>query len=104
LNKRYLIRRRKRPWTTLGAPLPPSPGILGALTLIGHQRHHHCLPPGLLLRLLSGLLLPPVLLLLPSSIDIASQCDVVILHLLKFFLDRCQFIFEPLNLKINIYV
>jgi hypothetical protein len=46
----------------------------------------------ILLRLLAGILLPPVLLL-PSSIDITSQCGVVHLHLLKFFLDRSQFIF-----------
>jgi hypothetical protein len=39
------------------------------------------------------LLLPPVLLLLPCSIDIMSQCDIVRLHPLKFFLDRSQFIF-----------
>jgi hypothetical protein len=45
------------------------------------------LPAGFLL-LLSGLLFPLVLLLLPSSIDIASQCGVVLLRLLKFFLDR----------------
>jgi hypothetical protein len=107
LNKRYLIRRRKGPWTTLGGLLPPSLDILEALALIGCRRHHHRLPPGLLLRLLSGLLLPPVLLirlllglllppallLLPSSIDIESQCNVVLLRLLKFFLDRSQFIF-----------
>jgi hypothetical protein len=58
-------------WTTFGGLLPPSPDILRALAL----------------------LLPSVLLLLPSSIDIASQYDVVLLHLLKFFLDKSQFIF-----------
>jgi hypothetical protein len=45
------------------------------------------------LHLLVGLLLPPVLLLLPFSIDITSQYDVVRLCTLKFFLDRSQFIF-----------
>jgi hypothetical protein len=40
-----------------------------------------------LLHLLVGLLLPPF------SIDITSQCGIVHLHLLKFFLDRSQFIF-----------
>jgi hypothetical protein len=64
-------------WTTLGGLLPPSPDILRAFAL---------------LRLLVGLFLPSVLLL-PSSIDIASQYDVVLLHLLKFFLDKSQFIF-----------
>jgi hypothetical protein len=39
-----------------------------------------------------GLLLPQGLLL-PFSIDIVSQCDVVLLHLLKFFLDESQFVF-----------
>jgi hypothetical protein len=48
---------------------------------------------GLILRLLAGLLLPPVLLLLPSSIDIVSQCGIILLCLLKFFLDRSQFVF-----------
>jgi hypothetical protein len=81
------------PWTTLGGLLPPCPDILGSLTLIRHQRHHHRLPPGFLLYLFSGLLLPSGLLLLPSSIDIASQCDIVVLRLLKFFLDGSQFIF-----------
>jgi hypothetical protein len=71
-----------------GGLLPPGPDILGALVLIGRQCHHHHLPPSLLLRLLSGLLLSSVLLLLPSSIDIMSQCGVVLLCLLKFFLDR----------------
>jgi hypothetical protein len=46
-----------------------------------------------LLRLLMGLLFPPVHLLLPFSIDITRQCGVVRLRLLKFFLDRSQFIF-----------
>jgi hypothetical protein len=74
------------PWITLGGLLTPSPDILGALALIGRRRHHHRLPPDLLLRLLSDLL-PPGLFFLPSSIDISSQCGVVLLHLLKFFLD-----------------
>jgi hypothetical protein len=47
---------------------------------------------GILLCLLVGLLLPPVSLL-PSSIDITSRCDVVRLRLLKFFIDRRQFVF-----------
>jgi hypothetical protein len=76
-----------------GGLLSPCPNILEALTLIRRRRHHHHLPSGLLLRLLLSLLLPPVPLLLPSSIDIASQCSVVLLRLLKFFLDRSQFIF-----------
>jgi hypothetical protein len=63
------------------------------LTLIGHRRHHHHLPTGLLLHLLLGLLLPPGLLLLSSSIDISSQCGIVLLHLLKFFLDGSKFVF-----------
>jgi hypothetical protein len=42
---------------------------------------------GLLLHLLSGLLLPLGLSLLPSSIDISSKCGIVLLHMLKFFLD-----------------
>jgi hypothetical protein len=46
-----------------------------------------------LLRLLADLLLSLVLLLLPFSIDIMSQSGVVRLHLLKFFLDRSQFVF-----------
>jgi hypothetical protein len=46
-----------------------------------------------LLRLSVGLLLPPVLLLLPFSIDIMSQCSVVHLCLLMFFLDISQFVF-----------
>ena len=53
---------------------------------------HHLLTC-ILLCLLAGLLLPSVLLILTSSIDITSQCDVVCLCLLKFFLDRSQFIF-----------
>jgi hypothetical protein len=88
-NKRYIIasRRRERPWTTLKGLLPPSPDILEALALIGPPGHHHRLLSGLLLRLLSGrLLLPLSLLLLPSSIDISSQCLVVLPCLLKFFL------------------
>jgi hypothetical protein len=86
LNKRYLIKRRKRPWTTLGGLLPPSLNILGALDL--------------LLRLRLGLLLPP------SSIDIASQCGVVLLHLLKFFLDRSYFFvtFESENERIHLVI
>jgi hypothetical protein len=75
------------PWTTYGGLLPPSPETLGALALIGHQSHHHRLSLGVLLRLLSGLLL------LPSSIDISSMCGIVLLHLLKFFLDGSQFVF-----------
>jgi hypothetical protein len=59
---------------------------VGALALV-------CLLAGLLLRLLADLLLPPVLLILPSNIDIASQCGVVLFRLLKFFLDINQFIF-----------
>jgi hypothetical protein len=85
-------RRRERSCTVLGGLLPPSPDILGALTLIEHRRHHHRLPLSLLLRLLSGILLPPGILL-PSSIDISSQCGVVLPHLLKFFLDSSQFVF-----------
>jgi hypothetical protein len=80
------------PWTTLGGLLPPSLDILRALALIGHRRHHHRLPLSLLLRLVLGLLLPPGLLL-PSIIDILSQCSVVLLRVLKFFLDGSQFIF-----------
>jgi hypothetical protein len=80
------------PWITLGELLPPSPDILRVLALIVHRCHHHRLPLGLLLRLLSGLLLPLNLLLIPSSIDISIQCDVVLLRLLKFFLGRSQFI------------
>jgi hypothetical protein len=53
----------------------------------------HRLPMGLILRFLAGLLLPPVLLILPSSIDIVSQCGIILLRLLKFFLDRSQFVF-----------
>jgi hypothetical protein len=79
-------------WTTLGGLLPLSPDILGGLDLIGRQRQHHRLPSGHLLRLLSGLLLPSDLLL-PSSIDIASQCGIVLLRLLKFFLEVSQFVF-----------
>jgi hypothetical protein len=48
---------------------------------------------GMLLHLLVGLLLPLVLRLLPSSTDITSQYDVVHLCLLKFFLNRSQFVF-----------
>jgi hypothetical protein len=66
-------KRKERLWTTLGGLLPPNPDVLGALAL---------------LRLLVVLLLPTVLLLLTSRIDIASQCGVVLLHMLKFFLDR----------------
>jgi hypothetical protein len=78
-NKRYTIacRRRRRPWTTLGGLLPPSPDILRALALIGPSGHHHRLLLGLLL--LSGLLLP-------SSMDILSQYLIVLPYLLKFFL------------------
>jgi hypothetical protein len=47
-----------------------------------------------LLRLLAGLLLPSVLLLLPFIIDITSRCGIVCLRLLKFFLDRSQFVFN----------
>jgi hypothetical protein len=88
LNKRYIIasRRRERPWTTLGGLLPPSPDILGALALIGPLGHHHCLLSDLL-RLLSDLILLPDFFLLPSSIDISSLYLVVLLCLLKFFLD-----------------
>jgi hypothetical protein len=75
------------PWTTLGGLLPPSPDILGALALIKRRCHHHRLSLSLLFYLLPGLLL------LPSSIDITSQCGVVLFHLLKFFLDGSQFIF-----------
>jgi hypothetical protein len=46
-----------------------------------------------LLCLHAGLLLPPVLLLPPFSIDIMSQCGVLRLRRLKFFLDRSQFVF-----------
>jgi hypothetical protein len=74
-------------WTILGGLLPSSPDIIGALALIGHRHHHHRLPSGFLLCLLSGILL------LPSSIDIASRCGVVLLCMLKFFLDGGQFIF-----------
>jgi hypothetical protein len=65
-NERYIIAsgRRERPWTTLGGLLPPSPDILGALTLIRPSDHHHHLLLGLLLRLLLGLLI------FPSNIDI----------------------------------
>jgi hypothetical protein len=69
------------PWRTI----PPSPDIHEVLALIGHRHHHHHFPSGF------HLLLPPGLLLLPSSIDIASQCGVVLLHPLKLFLDECQF-------------
>jgi hypothetical protein len=88
-NNRYIIAssRRERPRTTLGGLLPSCPDMLGALALIGPLGHHHCLLLSLLLRHLSGLLLlPPGLLLLPSSIDILSQCLVVLRCLLKFFL------------------
>jgi hypothetical protein len=50
-NKRYLIRRSKRPWTNFRGLLPPSPDIIETLTL-------HRLLAGLLFRLLLGLLLP----------------------------------------------
>jgi hypothetical protein len=70
----------------LGGLLPLGLDIFGALEIL-------LLLVGLLLCLLAGLLFPPVLLLLPSSIDIASQCGIVLLYLLKFFLDRCQFVF-----------
>jgi hypothetical protein len=75
-NKRHSTkasRRRERSWTTLEALLSPSLDIFRALALIG--------PLDLLLRLLSGLLL------ISSSIDISSQCLVVLPYLLKFFLD-----------------
>jgi hypothetical protein len=88
-NKRYIIasRRRERPWNTLGELLPPSPGILGALSIIGPPGIHHRLLSDLLLYLLSSLLLlPSGLLLLLSSIDKLSQCLVVLPCLLKFFL------------------
>jgi hypothetical protein len=81
-------KRRKRPWTpwtSLKGLLPSSLDILGALTLIERRCHHYRFPSDLLLHLLSGLLLPPGPPL--SSIDILSQCGVVLLHLLKFFLD-----------------
>jgi hypothetical protein len=48
---------------------------------------------GILHRLLTGLLLTPVLLILPCSIDITSQCCIIHLCLLKFFLNRSQFVF-----------
>jgi hypothetical protein len=54
---------------------------------VSYVVHHYRLPLGLLLCLLLGLLLPSDLLLLPSSIDISSQCSVVLPRLLKFFLD-----------------
>jgi hypothetical protein len=57
---------------------------IGALALLR-------LLAGFLLHLLAGFLLPPVLL--SSSIDIMSKCGVVRLHLLKFFLDKRQFVF-----------
>jgi hypothetical protein len=60
--------------------------VFGALALLR-------LLAGILLRLLVGLLLPLVLLLLPSSIDIMSQCGVVYLCMLNFFLDKSQFVF-----------
>jgi hypothetical protein len=93
-NKRYIIasRRKERHWITLGGLIPPSQDILRALALIGPWHHHHRLPSSLLLHLLLGLLLPPGLLL-PSSIDISSQCLIVLPRLLKFFLDKSQFVF-----------
>jgi hypothetical protein len=58
-----------------------------------------------LLRLLAGILLRLLMgLLLSSNIDIMSQCGVVCFRLLKFFLDISQFIFLPLNLKMNVYI
>jgi hypothetical protein len=54
--------------------------VFGALALLR-------LLAGILLRLLVGLLL------LPSSIDIMSQCGVVYLCMLNFFLDKSQFVF-----------
>jgi hypothetical protein len=68
-------------WTVLRGLLPPSLDALGALALIGPPDHHH----RLLLDLL--LCLPLGLILLYSSIDISSQCLVVLPCLLKFFLD-----------------
>jgi hypothetical protein len=61
---------------------------------------------GLLLRLLLGLLLSPVLPLLPSNIDIVRECGIVLLHLLKFFLDRSQFFltFESKNECIHLVI
>jgi hypothetical protein len=81
-NTRYIIasRRREMPWTTLGGLLPPGPGILVAFALIEPLGHHHLLHLALLFLLLSGLLI------LPSSIDISSQCLVVLPCLLKSFL------------------
>jgi hypothetical protein len=79
-------------WITLGGLLSPNSDILRVLALIIHRCHHHRLPLGLLLRLLLGLLLPLNLILIPSSIDISIQCGVVLLRLLKFFLDRSQFV------------
>jgi hypothetical protein len=58
----------------------------GALTLLR-------LLADILLCLLVSLLLPLVLLIFPSSIDITSQYSIVRLCLLKFFLDRSQFVF-----------
>jgi hypothetical protein len=90
-NKRHSTkasRRRERSWTTLEALLSPSLDIFRALALIGPLDHHHRLPLDPLLRLLSGLLLLSLdLLLISSSIDISSQCLVVLPYLLKFFLD-----------------
>jgi hypothetical protein len=51
-----------------------------------------------LLRLLAGLL-PPVIVLLPFSIDIMRQCGVVRLGLLRFLLDRSQFVFLTFQSK-----
>jgi hypothetical protein len=88
-NKRYIIasRRREMPWTTLGGLLPPSLDILRALAIIGPPGHHHHLLSTLLLCLLSSLLLLSLgLLILSSSIDISSQCLIVLFCLLKFFL------------------
>jgi hypothetical protein len=79
-NKRYLIRRRKRPWTILGGLLPSSPDILRALALYRFL-------VGLLLRLLS------TLLLIPFSVDILSKCLIILPSLLKFFFGYSQFLF-----------
>jgi hypothetical protein len=95
-NKRYIkaSRTREMSWTTLGGLLPLSLDNHEALALIGPSGHHHgLLPPGLLLRLLSGLLFCLLLcllllllgLLLPSSMDISSQYLVVFPWVMKFF-------------------
>jgi hypothetical protein len=91
-------RRRERHWTILGWLLPLSLDIFKALILIERCRHHHRLPPGLLIWLFLGIIF------LPSIIDISKCCPFSSTEVLSRLKPICFLTFKSENKHIHLVI